>query len=93
MGIRTVLSAMLLLLFATGTFAHGEKVHVMGTITSVTATSISVKRADGTTVEVKLLKNTMYILRAQNTNQPAKVTDLAIGDTRRHSRHPRRRYV
>jgi hypothetical protein len=80
MGIRTALLGMVLTLVAASTFAHGDKVHVRGTITNVSDTSITVKSPDGKVVEVKLVKSTTYTLHQPTADQPAKVGDLAVGD-------------
>ena len=69
--------------------AHGNKVHVRGTIEKVGADLLQVKTQDGKTVEVKLAASTVYLLHvAQKPAQasdgaedlPAKLTDLAVGD-------------
>ncbi len=77
---RTFLVGTLLVVFGAVAFAHGDKVHVLGTITNVSDFSIAVKSADGKTVEVKLVKTTTYILRVKDTDQPAKAADLAVGE-------------
>jgi hypothetical protein len=43
MRIYAVLAGMLLTLLGVCAYAHGDKVHVRGTVTNVTATSITVK--------------------------------------------------
>lgn len=74
-------------------FAHGNKVHVKGTIEKISADSLQVKTADGKTVEVKLRASTVYLLhtnqalqsnekgtvRPGDQDKPAKVSDLAAG--------------
>src|SRR5271155_732709 len=81
MGTRSAILGIVLTLLAVSTFAHGDKVHVRGTITSVSDTSITVKGADGKPVEVKLVKSTTFILHVPPTaDQPAKASDLAVGD-------------
>ena len=57
-------------------FAHGDKVHVMGVIEKITADAVTVKTKEGKSVEVKLAATTVYTTR---TDQPAKVSDLAVG--------------
>lgn len=57
-------------------FAHGDKKHVVGTLEKVSAESVTVKTADGKTVEVKLAATTVYVTREDKT---AKASDLAIG--------------
>jgi hypothetical protein len=84
----------LLLLFAcvalvTGAIlAHGNKVHVRGTIEKINPDSVQVKTPDGKSVEVKLTGSTVYLLHVVEksvkpdvgSDQPAKAGDLAVGD-------------
>ena len=79
--IRVVLLGIFLLSVSAGAFAHGDKVHVRGTITNVSDTSITVKSPDGKIVEVKLVKTTIYTLHLATADQPAKASDLAVGDS------------
>jgi len=89
------LTFVLMIAFVGGaTFAHGNKVHVKGTVEKVSADSLQVRTADGKTVEVKLVASTVYVLHANenrassqvgvrklgNEDKPAKVSDLAVGD-------------
>jgi len=60
--------------------AHGNKVHLLGTIEKVGKDSVWVKGKDGKTVEVKLVASTVYLQRANNEDKPAKLSDLAAGD-------------
>ena len=71
----------LALVFAVAVFAHGDKVHVTGTVEKVSPDVVSVKTADGKTVDVKLAATTVYILRDGKSKEgtPAKVSDLAVG--------------
>ena len=80
MKVRTV-AILFSLLFAAAAFAHGDKKHVMGVLEKVSADAISVKTADGKSVEVKLAPTTMYVLRDGKTQEgtPAKFADLAVG--------------
>jgi hypothetical protein len=64
-------------LFTNGSFAHGDKKHVMGTLEKINADSVVVKQADGKSVEVKLVSGTMYVSR---DGKAAKLSDLAVGD-------------
>jgi Domain of unknown function (DUF5666) len=57
--------------------AHGDKKHVIGTIEKVSADSVTVKTADGKSVDVKLVANTMYVSRDGKTS---KQSDLAVGE-------------
>ena len=75
--------SMLALLFALamGTaFAHGNKVHVRGTVEKISADSVVVKTADGKSVEVKIAVSTVFLSRANNEDKPAKAGDLAASD-------------
>jgi len=69
----------ILLLAASIGVAHGNKKHVTGTIEKITPDSVVVKTAEGTSVEVKLVATTAYILRIEKTDKPAKASDLAVG--------------
>jgi len=89
MKIRLV-SAALLLVLATGlAFAHGNKVHVSGTVEKISAESVVVKTRDGKSVEVKLVAGTTYLshvtdkttkLSDLNQDKPAKQSDVAVGN-------------
>ncbi len=82
MRICAMLGGVLFTLLGVCAYAHGEvKVHVRGTVTNVSATSITIRKgADGKAVEVKLVKTTIYTLRSNNVDQSAKASDLAVGD-------------
>jgi len=74
-------SLVLLVALATGTaFAHGNKVHVSGTVEKISADSVVVKTADGKSVEVKIAASTVFLSRVNNEDKPAKAGDLAAGD-------------
>lgn len=80
----------LALAFAGGAaFAHGNKVHVKGTLEKIGSDSLQVRTPEGKTVEVKLVASTVYLLHARtkpgdapeaNENKPAKLADLVVGD-------------
>lgn len=76
-------------LVSTASLAHGNKVHVRGTIEKVGADSLQVKTPDGKSVQVRLTSSTVYLLHVAEkpvrpsdatTDKPAKVGDLAAGD-------------
>ena len=67
-------------LAASVTLAHGDKKHVVGTLEKINADSVVVKTAAGKSVEVKLVASTMYVARVGSQDQPAKLSDLAVGD-------------
>jgi hypothetical protein len=80
MKFRFVILLTLIVLTAVGTFAHGDKKHVIGTLEKINADSVVVKTADGKSVEVKLAATTAFVSRADKTDKPAKISDLAVGD-------------
>lgn len=57
-------------------FAHGDKKHIIGTIEKLSPEAVLVKTKDGKSVEVKIASSTTYVT---SSDQPAKFTDLAIG--------------
>jgi hypothetical protein len=70
MKIRSFALLLSVALIAVAALAHGDKKHVVGTV----------ENADGTSVEVKLVATTTYILRSGNVDKPAKISDLVVGD-------------
>ncbi len=80
----------LLFVFAAGNaFAHGDKVHVRGTVEKISAESMLVKTRDGKSVEVKLVASTVYISHVAATaakhadaseDKPGKLSDVAVGN-------------
>ena len=76
-----LISIVLLLALAAGSvFAHGDKVHVVGTVEKANSDSLVVKTKEGKSVEVKLAASTVYLERDNNQDKPAKHADLAVGD-------------
>ncbi|HEX8765080.1 MAG TPA: hypothetical protein VF740_07955, partial [Candidatus Acidoferrum sp.] len=77
--------------FAAGmVWAHGNKVHIRGKVEKVGPDSLQVKTIEGKSVEVKLVASTVYIHHRgakpgdppdPNDNRPAKLADVAVGDT------------
>ena len=80
MKLRSLALLLSFAFLAAATFAHGDFKHVIGTVEKTTADSVTVKTASGTSVEVKLVAATMYIMRSGNVDKPAKLSDLAVGD-------------
>ena len=80
MKLRISALALLFTLFMGTAFAHGNKVHVRGTVEKISADSVVVKTADGKSVEVKIAASTVFLSRANNEDKPAKAGDLAAGD-------------
>ena len=86
---KWMLLAVLTGLVSAAALAHGNKVHVRGTIEKVGGDSLEVKTPDGKSVEIKLTASTVYLLHvadkpvkpsAVNADKPAKESDLAAGD-------------
>jgi len=67
---------LLAILVALPTFAHGDKKHVIGTIEKISAESVTVRTADGKSIEVKLAATTVYVTK---DGKPAKFADVATG--------------
>jgi hypothetical protein len=80
MKLRLSLLALLFALVTGAAFAHGNKVHVRGTVEKISADSVVVKTADGKSVEVKFAASTVFLSRSNNEDKPAKAGDLAAGD-------------
>jgi hypothetical protein len=56
--------------------AHGGEEHVIGTVTKVSVTSVTVKTTDGKTVQVGFDAKTTY----SRADQPIQKTDIKVGD-------------
>jgi hypothetical protein len=88
MKIRLLVLGLLFGLVSGLGFAHGNKVHVRGTIEKINPDSVQVKTPDGKLVEVKLAASTIYLLHvaekqatpSDSADKPSKVSDLAVGD-------------
>src|SRR5437762_5403394 len=80
MKLRLSLLGLFLAVVVGTAFAHGNKVHVKGTVEKIGADSVAVKTADGKTVEVKFAATTIFLSRSNNEDKPAKASDLAAGD-------------
>lgn len=86
---RATLLALLFMFFVGNVLAHGDKVHVSGTVEKISAESMLVKTRDGKSVEVKLVASTVYISHAAgkaakpadpSEDKPAKLSDVAVGN-------------
>ena len=80
MRLERILTGLLFLLAASNAFAHGNKVHVRGSVEKIASDSLVVKTPDGKSVEVKFGPATVFLVRATNEDKPAKAGDLAVGD-------------
>jgi hypothetical protein len=68
--------AVLIFAFASVSLAHGTYTHVMGTVTKITDTEITVETADKQVTVVKIAPNT-YFLKG---GAAATLKDLKVGD-------------
>jgi hypothetical protein len=73
---RLLLIILALGLFAGAAYAHNGMVHVMGTVTAVSDTSITVKAASGPTQNVIITRQTKYLRGAR----PITLKDVHTGD-------------
>jgi len=64
------------LLFVSLVFAHGNEEHVMGTVTKISDSSITVETAAKKIVEVTVTDKTKF----ERSGQPATLHDLKVGD-------------
>ena len=89
MKVRLFVLTFLFALVAGMALAHGNKVHVSGTIEKISAESVVVKTRDGKSVQVKLVASTVYLSHVADKNakpvdlsedKPAKLSDMAVGD-------------
>jgi len=93
MKLRTSLLALSFLFVtifvASNAFAHGDKVHVSGTVEKISPESVLVRTRDGKSVEVKLVASTVYIFHvAGKATKPgdlgedksAKLSDIVVGN-------------
>ena len=80
MKLRLISLVAIFSLIAGVAFAHGDKKHVVGTIEKINPDSVIVKTTAVKPVEVKLTATTVYTMRANMTDKPAKLADLAVGD-------------
>lgn len=77
---RSLVLAVTFALAAGVALAHGDKKHVVGTVEKVSAEAVTVKTADGKSVEVKLVSTTAYVVMIDKVGKPAKLADLRVGD-------------
>jgi len=77
---RRIGSAMLLLLafsfVALATLAHGTDKHVLGTVTKITDSEITVQAQDGSLQVVKIAPETSFV----KSGASASIKDLKVGD-------------
>ena len=73
---RTMIVAMLLACASVLLHAHGGMIHVMGTVTAVTDTSVTVETTDKKSVEVQLVDATTFM----EGTKPSSKKELKVGD-------------
>src|ERR1700674_171341 len=80
MKLRLSLLALLFALVTGTALAHGNKVHVRGTVEKISADSGGVTTGDAKHVEVNFAAYPVFLSRSNNEDKPAKAADLAPGD-------------
>src|SRR5260370_2005326 len=89
MRLRVPLLVLFFVLVAGSGLAHGDKIHVSGTVEKISAESVLVKTRDGKSVEVKLVASTVYISHIAgkaakpadpSPDKPAKMSEIAVGN-------------
>ena len=73
---RIVAVFILLFAFSLMALAHGKEKHVMGTITSISDSSITVETTAKKSVTVKVSEKTKF----EKSGSPASLKDLKVGD-------------
>ena len=73
---RTIIAILLLTCTSALLHAHGGMVHVMGTVTGISATSVTVETTDKKAVEVLLTETTAFL----NGSKPSNKDELKVGD-------------
>jgi len=73
---RTFIAGVLLACTSVLLHAHGGMIHVMGTVTGITDTSVTVETTDKKTVEVQFVDTTTFL----NGSKPANRKDVKVGD-------------
>jgi hypothetical protein len=76
MNRRSVIAGLLFTCTTVLLHAHGGMIHVMGTVTGMTDTSVTVETTDKKSVEVQLTGTTTYM----NGSKPADRKELKVGD-------------
>lgn len=76
MRVRILILIACISLITAGAFAHGDEQHVIGTVTSVTKDSITVKTTANKLVTVAVAPETTF----SKNKAAAKLADLNVGD-------------
>jgi hypothetical protein len=73
---KAAIATFAILTLAFVTLAHGNEKHVMGVVSKITDTEITVKTTDNQTQIVKISQETSFVKSGEN----ATVKDLKVGD-------------
>ena len=73
---RTTLAVSAVLFLAAMAWAHEHQLHVMGTVTKIEGSSISVKGADGAEKTVTVMEGTKFVKNGTAVTQK----DIKVGD-------------
>ena len=71
-----ILAVWAVLVVITIAWAHGDEQHLMGTVTKIEGTSISVKTNDGAVKTIMVVPETKFV----KSGSEAKLEDLKVGD-------------
>ena len=73
---KTILLALATLVLASLAFAHGNMVHILGTVTAVSDHSITVKTTNGDTKTIEVMAETKIL----KSEAAATLNDIKVGD-------------
>lgn len=76
MNRKAISAAILVVIFASVTLAHGTYTHVMGTVTKISDTEITVETTDKQVTVVKIASSTSFL----KGGAAATLKDLKVGD-------------
>jgi hypothetical protein len=76
MNRRNLIAALLLVTMPLVVHAHGDMIHVMGTVTGLTDVTVTVSTTDKKSIDVVLIETTTY----RNGANPATKKDMKVGD-------------
>lgn len=75
-ALRSIFSMFAILTLALSAFAHGTDKHVLGTVSKITATEITVQTPDNHTQVVKIAPDTSFVKSGANSS----LKELKVGD-------------
>ena len=76
MNRRTLIAALLLVTMPLLVHAHGDMIHVMGTVTALAGNTVTVSTTDKKSIDIVLIEATTY----RNGPSPAAKKDVKVGD-------------